>query len=60
MIQEQREVNQLESELTLVVHSIIKKICHFNYDDIMRFLEIYENKTANNGATRLHNVAHFN
>ena len=60
MIEEQIVPSRLENKLTLLVQLVIKKICQFNYEGNTRFQEVYENKIANKGATRIHIVAHFN
>ena len=50
MMQEQSAMNWVESELTLVIQTIIEKISKFGGEDIARYLEVYEYEMTTRGA----------
>ena len=60
MLQEQSAMNRMESELTLAIQTVIKRINKFNGEDVNQFLKVYEYEMASRGATGLQMVSHIN
>ena len=57
MMQRQREMNRMESKLTLPIQTIIEKINKFSGEDITRYLEVYEHEMASRRATGIYMVS---
>ena len=60
MLQEQTAMNQMESELTLVLQTVIERISKFNGEDVTRFLQVYEYEMASREATGVQIISHIN
>ena len=53
-------MNRMESELTLVVQTVMERINIFNDEDVTRFLEVNKYEMASRGATGVQMVSHIN
>ena len=53
-------MNRMESELTLVVQTVMERINIFNDEDVTRFLEVNKYEMASRGATGVQMVFHIN
>ena len=60
MLQEQSAMNQMESELTRAIQTVIERISKFNGEDFTRFLKVYEYEMARRGETGVQMVLHIN